>query len=142
MGDVLKILKHSGDGSPLVHLRSRSCRLRQKHLRGLEHKHTDLGGLHLQVRVRVSGESDLSFPSMRSGDRDLDPTLCAGPPHAPFVRRSIEGSFSASRNTPILRTEPMDLPDVTVAFRSGKRADVICIAVCESMLPGDDDLSV
>ena len=37
--------------------------------------------------------------------------------------------------------EPMDLPDVTVAFRSEKRADV-CIAVCESMLPGDDDLSV
>ena len=36
--------------------------------------------------------------------------------------------------------EPMDLPDVTVAFRSGKRADV-CIAVCESMLPGDDDLT-
>ena len=35
--------------------------------------------------------------------------------------------------------EPMDLPDVPVAFRQ-KRAD-ICIAVCESMLPGDDDLT-
>ena len=36
--------------------------------------------------------------------------------------------------------EPMDLPDVTVAFRSGRLADV-CIAVCEDMLlPGADDL--
>ena len=33
------------------------------------------------------------------------------------------------------------LPDSGGVGRSGKRADV-CIAVCESMLPGDDDLSV
>ena len=44
------------------------------------------------------------------------------------------------RRTSTQVAEPMDLPDVTVAFRSGKRADV-CIAVCESMLPGDDDLT-
>ena len=72
MGDVLKNLKHSGDGSPLVHLGSRSCRLRQKHLRGLEHKHTDLGGLHLQSALSAATQGcSILFTSFKQVNKTL-----------------------------------------------------------------------
>ena len=63
MGDVPKNQKHSGDGSPLVHLGSRGCRPRQKHLRGLEQIHTDLGEHHLHLPLELSiASSDLRPP--------------------------------------------------------------------------------
>ena len=63
MGDVPKNQKHSGDGSPLVHLGSRGCRPRQKHLRGLEQIHTDLGEHHLHVQYTSDGSVDLAAPT-------------------------------------------------------------------------------
>ena len=47
MGDVLKSIEHSGDGSPLVSLRDRCCRQRQVLTTGLEQIYTSLGVHHL-----------------------------------------------------------------------------------------------
>ena len=102
MGDVPKNLMHSGDGSPLVHLGSRGYRPRQKHLRGLEQKHTDLGELHLHGSgpARRSNRRFFCGPARYSTvDRHVTPLqkhLCVEPEAAAGACRSFSSSNSGA----------------------------------------------
>ena len=100
MGDVPKSLKHSGDGSPLVPLGSRGCSPRQKHLKGLEHKHTSLGELHLHGSGPATRSNRRFFcgPARYSTDdrhvTHLQEHLCVEPEAAARACRGFSSSNS------------------------------------------------